>query len=172
MRESIFSLFFHFRWADLPNMPTGRHNASALCLQSRPEAVLVVGGYDSLSPEASRCAELLIHTAGASGGGGGGDAWRWRKLNQMLKDREIRPGMVLLSGGDRQRVLVAGGWGSSTAEIFKLSCSDPSDRGQWTLIAPPLMECYPKSLFVWSDRIFATGSLLSYIKPSISKDFL
>ncbi len=59
------SLFF-CRWTDLPNVPTRRSNASALCVQSEPEAILVVGGLDG--PE---CAELLTHTAGASGGGGG-----------------------------------------------------------------------------------------------------
>ncbi len=114
-------------------MPTKRWDASALCMQDGPEAVLVVGGCNSSSSEAPRrCAELLTHTAGASGGGG---AWRWRKLNEMHEGREYRPGMLLLPAGcDRQRVLVAGG-NSRTAEILQLSCSDPSDCGQWTRIA-------------------------------------
>ncbi len=124
-------VFFPFRWSDLPNMPTARSYASALCVQNEPEAILVVGGFRG-PPEAPRCAELLTHTAGASGG----DVWRWRRLNPMHEARRRRPGMLLLlSGGDRQRVLVAGG-GSGTAEILQLSCSDPCDSGQWTRIAP------------------------------------
>ncbi len=139
-------------------MPTRRFDASALCLQSRPEAVLVVGGYKVHSPEAPwRCAELLTHTAGASGGGGG-DTWRWQKLNEMHERREHRPGMLLLqAGGDRQRVLVAGGK-SITAEILHLSLSDPSDCGQWTRIAC-LSNMFHDTFFVeWNNHIFAIGS--------------
>ncbi len=148
-------------------MPTKRYNASALCLQNRPEAVLVVGG-NNPSWGASRCAELLIHTAGASAGGG--DAWRWRKLNKMHEGREIRPGMLLLqAGGDRQRVLVAGGE-SRTAEILQLSCSEPSDYGQWTLIAP-LSKYFSFSFLIeWSNRIFAIGSFLACTTPSFPRD--
>ncbi len=150
-------------------MPTARYSASALCLHSEPEAVLVVGGNDR-SPEVSRCAELLTHRAGTSGGGGG--AWRWRKLNKMHEDRKCWPGMLLLSsGGDRQRVLVAGG-ASSTAEILQLSCSDPSDCGQWTRIAPLSTPLIPTFLVQCSNRIFAIGSFFPYIKPSISKNIL
>ncbi len=169
MRVCSMSLFFPCRWVDLPDMPTGRYDASALCLQSTPDAVLVVGGYDVFSPEApNRCAELLIHTAGAPGGGEG--AWRWRKLNEMHEGRIDRPGMLLLqAGGDRQRVLVAGGR-SSTAEILQLSCSDPSDCGQWTLIAPLSVEFYETLLFEWSNRIFAIGSFLACTTPSFSKE--
>ncbi len=47
----------------------------------------------------------------------------------------LDPVRWLLSSGHKQRVLVAGGV-NSTAEILLLSCSDPSDCGQWTLIAP------------------------------------
>ncbi len=150
-------------------MPTGRHHASALCLQSTPDAVLVVGGNNALSPEASRpCAELLTRTAGASGGGEG--VWRWRKLNKMNERRDERPGMLLLhAGGDRQRVLVAGGC-SDTGEILQLSYRDPSDCGQWTLIAP-LSEWFCDTFIVeWSNRILAIGSSLACTTPYISKD--
>ncbi len=61
-------IIFSCRWTDLPNMPTARYNASALCVQSTPDAVLVVGGWDMFSSEAARCAELLIHAAGTSAG--------------------------------------------------------------------------------------------------------
>ncbi len=146
-------------------MPTGRYDASALCLQSRPEAVLVVVG-DNRSSEVPRCAELLTHTAGASGGGGEG-AWQWRKLKEMNDDHRDRPGMLLLqAGGDRQRVLVAGG-GSRTAEILQLSCSDSSDYGQWTLIAPLSDEFFDTLLVEFSNRIFAIGSFLACTTPSI-----
>ncbi len=151
-------------------MPTGRWNASALCVQSRPDAVLVVGGRDSSSEAPRRCAELLTHSAGASGGGDG--AWRWRKLKKMNEGRIDRPGMLLLqAGGDRQRVLVTGGRGR-TAEILQLSCSDPSDCGQWTLIAP-LSEYFSFTFLAkFGNRIFAIGSFLVCIVPSFLKDLL
>ncbi len=164
-------MFFPCRWTDLPEMPTKRFDASALCLQSTPDAVLVVGGRDGLSSEAPcRCAELLTHTAGASGGGGG--AWQWRKLNKMHEAHFCRPGMLLLqAGGHRQRVHVAGGE-SRTAEILHLSCSDPSDCGQWTLIAP-LSDYFLFTFLVeWRNRIFATSAFLACIVPSFSKDLL
>ncbi len=167
MRVCSMSLFFPCRWIELPEMPTGRYDASALCLRSRPEAVLVVGG-GGLSSEGPQCAELLTHTTRASAGGEG--AWRWRKLNKMHEGRDERPGMLLLqAGGDRQRVLVAGGE-SRTAEILHLSCSDPSDCGQWTLIAP-LSKYFSFTFLVeWSNRIFAIGSFLVCTTPSISRD--
>ncbi len=166
---SIPLFFFSCRWVDLPNMPTGRHGASALCLQSTPDAVLVAGGFRLHSPEASwRCAELLTHTAGASGGGG--DTWRWRKLNEMHEGREHRPGMLLLQArGDRHRVLVAGG-ASKTAEILQLSCSDPSDCGQWTRIAPLSTPFLPTSLVEWREHIFAIGSFLACMTTFFQKD--
>ncbi len=149
-------------------MPTRRFDASALCLQSTPDAVLVIGG-DRLLSEAPRCAELLIHTAGTSAGGEG--AWQWRKLNEMHERRDGQPGMLLLlqAGGDKQRVLVAGGR-SRTAEILQLSCSDPSDCGQWTQIAH--LSGYFLSTFLveWRNRIFAIGSFLACTKPSFSRD--
>ncbi len=149
-------------------MPTGKYGASALCVQSRPDAVLVVGGYNR-SPEAPRCAELLIHTAGASEGVEGG-VWRWRKLNEMHEGRIRRPGMLLLqAGGDRQRVLVAGGE-SRTAEILQLSCSDPNDCGQWTQIAPLSEEFNGASLVEWSNRIFAISSFLVCTTPFFSRE--
>ncbi len=161
-------IYISCRWVDLPNMPTARYCASALCLRARPEAVLVVGGMDIFSSETPRCAELLTHTEGASGGGEG--AWRWRKLNEMNEGRIDRPGMLLLhAGGDRQRVLVAGG-GSGTADILQLSCSDPSDRGQWTRIAPLSEEFFETLLVEFSSRIFAIGSFLVCNTPSFSKD--
>ncbi len=148
-------------------MTTASSSASALCLQSRPEAVLVVGG-DDFSSETPRCAELLTHTVGASGGGGG--AWQGRKLTKMHEGRSQRPGMLLLqAGGDRQHVLVAGGR-SSTAEILQLSCIDPSDCGQWTLIAPLSEWFHETSLVQCSNRIFAIGSFLACTKPSFSRD--
>ncbi len=166
-------------------MPTGRYNASALCLHSGPEAALVVGGYNSSSPEASRCAELLIHTESASGPGEGGKAgrwrklqthtrgglaWRWRKLNPMHEDHGGGRGLLqLLSGGQRQRVLVAGGL-SDTAEILQFSCSDPSDSGQWTRITPLPEWFHLTSLVEFNNRIFAIGSFLACITPSFSKD--
>ncbi len=144
-------------------MPTGRYGASALCRQCGPDTVLVVGGY-GFSSEAPQCAELLTHTAGASGGGGG--AWQWRKLSNMHEGHEHRPGMLLLqAGGDRQRVLVAGGQ-SSTAEILQLSCSDPSGCGQWTLIAPLSEEFYDTLL------VFAIGSFLANITPFLFKGLI
>ncbi len=164
-------------------MRTGRYNASALCLQSGPEAVLVVGGRGTFLPvgygdgnglfsslQAPQRAELLIHKAGAQGGEG---AWRWRQLNKMHEHRSHRPGMLLLqAGGARQRVLVAGGGRSSTAEILQLSCIDPSDRGQWTLIAPLSALFCKTSLVECSNRIFAIGSFFACIVPSFSRDFL
>ncbi len=158
----VIALFFFCRWTDLPNMPTERSGASALCVQSEPEAILVVGGDYPFPTEPRRCAELLTHTAGASGGGRGGDAWRWRQLNPMHEARVWRPGMLLLSssGGDRQRVLVAGGR-SDTAEILHLSCRDPSDSGQWTLIAPLSTEFCSTSLVEFDNRVFAIGSFLA-----------
>ncbi len=167
MRVCSMSMFFSCRWIELPEMPTGRYDASALCLRSRPEAVLVVGG-GGLSSEGPRFAELLTHTEGASGGGEG--AWRWRKLNEMNEGRINRPGMLLLhAGGDRQRVLVVGGE-SSTAEILHLSCSDSSDCGQWTLIAP--MSEYFSFTFLanFGNRIFAIGSFLACMTNSFQKD--
>ncbi len=168
MRTCRIPMFFSCRWIDLPNMPTGRYNASALCLQSRPEAVLVVGGH-GFSSEPDRCAELLTHTSGASGGGG--DAWQWRKLKKMNEGHRDRPGMLLLqAGGERQRVLVAGGGRSSTAEILQLSCSDFSDCGQWTLIAPLSTLFFETSLVECRNRIFAIGSFLACTKPSFLRD--
>ncbi len=151
-------------------MPTGRCDASALCLQSRPEAVLVVGGDNAFSSQVSRCAELLIHTAPRGRGGGG--AWRWRKLKKMHQGRDERPGMLLLqAGGDRQRVLVAGG-NRSTAEILHVSCRDRSDCGQWTRIAPLSDEFYSTFLVECSNRIFVIGSFLACTKPFFAKDYL
>ncbi len=171
--QCVSLLSFFCRWTDLPNMPTGRCFASALCVQSEPEAILVVGGL-GLS-EAPLCAELLTHAAGASGGGGGGGAtWQWRKLNPMHDGRECRPGMLLLSssGGDRQRVLVAGGWRSATAEILHLSCRDPSDSGQWTRIAPLSTEFSDTSLVEFNSRIFAIGSFLACSSHLLSSNDL
>ncbi len=149
-------------------MPTGRYDAPALCLQSGPEAILVVGGSGIFSSETLRSAELLTHTSGASGGGG--DAWQWRKLNKMHEGRRDRPGMLLLlAGGDKQRVLVAGG-ASSTAEILQLSCSDPSDCGQLTRIAPLSKRFYDTFLVECSNRILSIGSFLACITPFFSKD--
>ncbi len=90
--------------------------------------------------------------------------------DKMHEDREDRPGvLLLLSGGDRQRVLVAGGI-ESTAEILQLSCSDPSDCGQWTLIAPLSTEFDSTFLVPCSNRIFAIGAFLACAKPFFSKD--
>ncbi len=181
MRACCYVITFPCRWIDLPNMPTARYCASALCLRARPEAVLLVGGKDISLPveyddgngvfssQAPRCAELLTHTSGASGGGG---AWRWRKLNKMHEARYCRPGMLVLqAGGDRQRVLVAGGE-SRTAEILQLSCSDPTDCGQWTLIANLSTGSNSTSLVQCSNRIFAFGSFLACTTPFFSKDLL
>ncbi len=160
---SVCHCSFFCRWTDLPNMPTGRWRASALCVQSEPEAILVVGGYRNgyfALQEARRCAELLTHTAGASGGGRGGDAWRWRQLNPMHDARKCRPGMLLLSSsGDRQRVLVAGGF-TATAEILHLSCRDPNYRGQWTRIAPLSTEFYYTFLVEFDNRVYAISLFL------------
>ncbi len=131
------------------------------------------GGRDDLSSEVPRrCAELLIHTSGPSGGGGGGGAWRWQRLNKMHEGRSHRPGVLLLhAGGDRQRVLVAGG-GSITAEILQLSCSDPSDCGQWMQIAPLSTEFDSTFLVQCSNRIFAIGSFLANITPFLFKGLI
>ncbi len=164
--QCVSLLSFFCRWTDLPNMPTERWRASALCVQSEPEAILVVGGQGGQS-EAPRCAELLTHTAGALGGGGG-DAWRWRQLNPMHEARELRPGMLLLSsGGDRQRVVVAGGGGSATAEILHLSCRDPSDSGQWMRIARLSTGFLHASLVEFDNRVYAIGSFLACISLSL-----
>ncbi len=166
--QFVSLLSFFFRWTELPNMPTGRFDASALCVQSEPEAILVVGGLHG--PE---CAELLTHTAGASRGGGGGDAWRWRQLNPMHDAREYRPGMLLLpSGGDRQRVLVAGSGRSATAEILHLSCRDPSDRGQWTRIARLSRQFSDTSLVEINNRVYAIGSFLACSSQLLSSNDL
>ncbi len=79
--------------------------------------------------------------------------------------------LLLQAGGDRQRVLVAGG-GSSTAEILQLSCSDPSDCGQWTRIAPLSDEFYDTLLVEFSNRIFAIGSFLANITPFLFKGLI
>ncbi len=85
----------------------------------------------------------------------------------MNEGHRDRPGMLLLqAGGDRQRVLVAGG-GSRTAEILHLSLSD---CGQWTLIAPLSKYFSITFLVEWSNRIFAIGSFLVCTTPSISRD--
>ncbi len=41
---------------------------------------------------------------------------------------------MMPSSDHRQRVRVAGGE-SASAEILQLSCGDPTDLGQWTLIS-------------------------------------
>ncbi len=77
--------------------------------------------------------------------------------------------LLLQAGGDRQRVLVAGGV-SRTAEILHLSSSDPYDLGQWTRIAPLSKEFNYTSLVGGSNRIFAIGAFLACAKPFFSKD--
>ncbi len=169
--QCVSLLSFFCRWTDLPNMPTGRLGASALCVQTELEAILVVGGDYFGSREAPRCAELLTHTAGTSGRGGA--TWRWRQLNPMHDAHEWQPGMLLLSsGGDRQRVLVAGGGRSATAEILHLSCRDPSDSGQWTRIARLSMRFSSTFLVEFNSRVFAIGSFLACISPSLSNDLI
>ncbi len=68
-------------------------------------------------------------------------AWRYLNLSEMLKGRDHPPRMLLLAGGDRKRVLVAGGY-SSTIEVLQISFSNPSDWGHWTRIVPVSKELY------------------------------
>ncbi len=126
-------------------MPTARWGASALCLKQTPDAVLVVGG------AAGKCAELLCGDASQTG-----QPWRWRKLTPMHTER-TKAGVLLLDGnGDIQRILVAGGW-SNTAELLKISCTNTSDRGQWTIIAPLSTFFNETSLVCFNGRILAFG---------------
>ncbi len=61
---------------------------------------------------------------------------------------------------------------SRTAEILQLSCSDPSDSGQWTLIAPLSSLYFDTFLVEWRDHIFAIGSSLACTTSFFSKDSL
>ncbi len=128
--ECLFVVYV-CRWKTLPNLPTIRHITSALCVDDTSEAILTVGGYGATTG-APCCAELLIHTTGQSLV----ERWNWRKLSSMHAHRITQPGMMLMmpSSDHRQRVLVAGGE-SASAEILQLSCGDPIDLGQWTLIS-------------------------------------
>ncbi len=138
----------------LPDMPTARRAASALCVQKCPEAILVVGGADYLR-EAPYSAELLLNAPRDSG-----DAWQWRKLNEMQGKRSWEPGLLLLAGsGARQRVIVAGG-GTHTAELLQFSCDDPSDCGQWTQLTSLTQAFYTTFIIELTDRIFTIGLFL------------
>ncbi len=98
--------------------------------------------------------------------------WQWRQLNKMHDGRDDRSGMLLLlPGGNKQRVLVAGG-ASRTAEILQLTCSDTSDIGQWTRIALLTMRFSSPSLVECCSRIFAIGSFLACITPFLFKGFI
>ncbi len=126
-------------------MPIPRHGASALCVKQTPDAVLVVGG------TAGKCAELLYGDTSQAG-----QSWRWRTLSPM-HERRFKPGMLLLTDDEQiQRILVAGGR-ESTAELLTIACTNTSDRGQWTLIAPLSKLFNETSLVCFNGRILAFG---------------
>ncbi len=126
-------------------MPTARDGASALCVKQDPDAVFVVGG------TAGTCAELLCGDSSQTG-----QPWHWRTLLPMHESR-FKPGMILLTDdGQIQRILVACGC-RNTTEMLTIACTNTSDRGQWTLIAP-LSKCFYETSLVWfNSRILAFG---------------
>ncbi len=138
-------------------MPAARSLASALHIKCDRNAIVVLGGVketDFDPANSSPSAFLLIHTNRS-----GGEPWRWRTLSPMSEGR-CRPGVLQLGppgGNDRiQRVLVAGGW-SNTAEILRIDCTDASDRGEWTRIAPLTRELEITFLVTLSNSLLAFG---------------
>lgn len=143
---------FFNRWTRLPDMPTKKYCASALCVRNNLDTVLVVGGESGYDIE--RSADVLYKTTDQPG-----EVWRWRTLNPMLERRCCKPGMIQLEqvgSSDVQKVLVAGGW-SRTTEVLKFSCNDPFDCGQWTIVGP-LTRLFKSTFLVGlKDSIFAFG---------------
>ncbi len=135
-------------WTALPNLPTARQCASAICVKQTPDVVVVVGG---VNKSRLNCTELLYGNASQTG-----QSWRWRTLTSMHEARE-KSGVLLLNDGEEiQRILVAGGR-NQTAEVLKISCTNAEDRGQWTLIAPLSSAFNETSLVCFNGRILAFG---------------
>ncbi len=145
----------HFRWSNLPLMPTRRFDASALVVKSCENdlAILVVGGLSSSAT--SREAEVLTRRYEKTDGTAS-HPWRWQYLPQMLKSRPWQPGVLLLDSG---RILVAGGR-SNTAEVLRIPQDDHNvddySRAQWTLIDGLLSHVFENTrLATIGGRIFA-----------------
>ncbi len=129
-------------------MPNACRSASALCIKQTPDTVLVAGGF---SGSKVNCAWLLFSDAGQPG-----QPWRWRTLTPMREARE-EPGMILLNDDEKiQRILVAGGC-TKNAELLTIACTNTSDRGQWTFIAPLSKSFRPTLLVCFNGRILAFG---------------
>ncbi len=74
-----------------------------------------------------------------------------------MHERRFKPGMILLTDDEQiQRILVAGGR-RNTTEMLKIACTNTSDRGQCTLIAP-LSKLFNETFLVcFNGRILAFG---------------
>ncbi len=155
--ENLIYVISFCSWTALPNMPTARSGASALCVKQAPDVVLVVGGCKN---KFLNCAELLYDDASQAG-----QPWRWRQLSPMHESR-LEPGVLLLSDNeDIQRILVAGG-SNQTAELLTISCTNRADHGQWTSIAPFSRKFYETSLVCFNGRILAFGMCSFCLIPS------
>ncbi len=135
-------------------MPTGRHQASALCVSWTPDGILVVGGRDA-SRKGLRTTELLFYQLGLSGE----DMWLWRTLPLMLEPRSARPGVLLVAELEyKQRVLVAGGTrGCRTTEFIQFHCQDNTDHGQWTKLVELSKPLYMTHLICFQGRVLVFG---------------
>ncbi len=141
-------------------MPECVWAASPLHVKCGREAVMVIGGVRerAFQPEHfSRSISLLVNTARS-----GAEQWKWRALSPMSEGRAW-PAVLQLGPQDArnrsQRILVAGG-DRTTAEILRVDCSDASDRGQWTQIAPLSRELSTTCLVSLSDRVLALCKLM------------
>ncbi len=92
----------------------------------------------------------------------GGEQWQWRMLSPVSEGRAW-PAVLQLGPQDTQnrtqRILVAGGE-RTTAEILRVDCSDTSDRGQWTQIAPLSRELSATCLVALDDRVLSLCKLM------------
>ncbi len=126
-------------------MPIACRSASALCVKQTPDTVLVVGG------RSNNYAELLFSDARQAE-----QPWRWRTLSPMHEARE-KTGVLLLNDDEEiQRILVAGG-SRYTAELLTIACTNTSDHGQWTSIAPFPDTFVTTSLVCYNGRTLAFG---------------
>ncbi len=138
-------------------MPESVWAASPLHIKCDSDTVMVIGGLREreFEPEhLSRSISLLVNTTRS-----GGEQWHWRAISPMSDGRAFSAVLQLghQEGRSRtQRVLVAGG-DRTTAEILTVDCSDASDRGQWTPIAPMSRELSTTCLAALGDRAFALG---------------
>ncbi len=145
-------------------MPERLWAASPLHVKCDSDTVMIIGGLresDFESEHLSRSISLLVNTARS-----GGEQWQWRTLSPMSEGRAFSAVLQLghQEGQNRtQRVLVAGG-DRTTAEILTVDCSDPSDRGQWTPIAPLSRELSATCLAALGDRVLAVCKLMHFLK--------